>query len=138
VESSGYQAAHKRFGADAEYNEHERIKGEFVSHCAKQTLISRLDVFDSVSSTADLGVVPQENSTFGSVIETYDNLRRPDTKFVRGEITLRVQHCLLVRHGVKFESIRRIISHEQVSENLLDSTDNSDPLQRRWVSVRPS
>jgi prephenate dehydratase len=95
----------------------------FISGCAGKTLIPRLlDVFDSVSSsTADLGVVPQENSTFGGVIETYDNLRRPDTRFVRGEITLQVQHCLLVRHGVKLGDIKKIMSHEQVSENLFDS-----------------
>ncbi|KAF8225087.1 PDT-domain-containing protein [Tricholoma matsutake] len=92
-----HEAAYKRFGADAEYNERERIK----------------DVFDSVLSTADWGVVPQENSTFGSVIETYDNLRRPDAKFVRGEITLQVQHCLLVRRGVKLDDIKKIMSHEQ-------------------------
>ena len=98
------------------------------------------DVFDSVPSTADLGVVPQENSTFGSVIETYDNLRRPDTKFVRGEITLQVQHCLLVRHGVKRDNIKKIMSHEQVSNILFDSNGctNYLELERHWVSVRPS
>lgn len=88
-----------------------------------------LDVFDSVLSTADWGVVPQENSTFGSVIETYDNLRRPDAKFVRGEITLQVQHCLLVRRGVKLDDIKKIMSHEQVSESLFDSTSCSGYLE---------
>jgi prephenate dehydratase len=82
---------------------------------AEQTLMPMLDVFDSVPFTADLGVVPQENSTFGSVIETYDTLRRPDTRFVRGEIILQVQHCLLVRQGVKLDDIKKIMSHEQVS-----------------------
>jgi len=72
-----------------------------------------LDVFDALSSTADLGVVPQENSTFGSVIETYDNLRKPDARFVRGEMTLQVQHCLVVRQGVRLDDVKKILSHEQ-------------------------
>jgi hypothetical protein len=63
-------------------------------------------------------VIPQENSIFGNVIETYDLLRLPEVgqgKSVQGEITLLVQHCLLVRKGVKMEEIGRLLSHEQVS-----------------------
>lgn len=75
------------------------------------------DVFDAVSSEIPLGLIPQENSIHGSVIETYNVLRLPEageTKFVRGEITLAVSHCLIVRQGVQLENIRRVLSHEQV------------------------
>lgn len=61
------------------------------------------------------GVVPQENTIFGNVIETYDNLRKPGMGFVRGDVTLEVQHCLLVQKGVKIHQIERILSHEQVN-----------------------
>lgn len=74
-------------------------------------------VFDAVSSGTPCAVVPQQNSTFGSVIETYDNLRRlavGSTVFIRGETTMYIQHCLVVRPGVKQEEITRIVSHEQV------------------------
>ncbi|KAJ7470539.1 Prephenate dehydratase-domain-containing protein [Mycena latifolia] len=93
-----HQAAYDRFGSLVKYLERGTIT----------------DVFNAVASkTAHVGVVPQENSIFGSVIETYDALRRQNTGVVRGEIVLEVQHCLLARRGVKREDIRCIKSHEQ-------------------------
>ena len=71
-------------------------------------------VFNALCSEVPIGVVPQENSIFGSVIETYDLLKVPDAAFIRGEITLKVEHCLLVRKGVQYSNIKRILSHEQV------------------------
>ncbi|KAF7322792.1 Prephenate dehydratase domain-containing protein [Mycena chlorophos] len=73
-------------------------------------------VFHAIaSSSAHVGVIPQENSLFGSVTETYDALRREVAApgFVVGETILSVQHCLLVPQGVKASEIRRIKSHEQ-------------------------
>ena len=61
-------------------------------------------------------MLPQENTIFGAVIEAYDVLRMPSVGreiFVRGEISLPVQHCLMARRGVKFEDVERIVSHEQ-------------------------
>ncbi|KAJ7134971.1 Prephenate dehydratase-domain-containing protein [Mycena crocata] len=93
-----HQAAYDRFGSSVVYHECRTIT----------------DVFNAVSSkVSHIGVVPQENSIFGSVVETYDALRKPDVGFIRGEKVLRVQHCLLTRTGVKREDIRCIKSHEQ-------------------------
>lgn len=78
------------------------------------------DVYNAISSAIPLALIPQENSTFGAVIETDDLLRLPtagNSVFVVGETTLRIQHCLLVRKGVKLENINTILSHEQASRS---------------------
>lgn len=83
-------------------------------------------VFDALSPSTPLGVVPQENTIFGNVVETYDILRQSragERVFVVGEVTLQVQHCLLVREGVKLEQIDKVLSHEQVSQNKHDFQD---------------
>jgi len=83
------------------------------------TLLS--DVYESVcSGESPIGVIPQENSIHGIVIETYDMLRGPDAgreAFVRGEVTIGIQHCLITRKGVALEDVRRVLSHEQVRTN---------------------
>jgi prephenate dehydratase len=77
-------------------------------------LLIFVDVFKALCLKVPIGVVPQENSIFGGVIETYDLLKVPDAAFIRGEITLKVEHCLLARKGVQHNDIRSVMSHEQV------------------------
>jgi prephenate dehydratase len=91
----------------------------------------RSDAFNSVSSGIPLALVPQENSIFGTVIDTADLLRLPISTgrdiFVVGEITLGIQHCLIVRKGVQLEEIETVLSHEQVRccfSVLLDRSPN--------------
>ncbi|KAL0951063.1 hypothetical protein HGRIS_007802 [Hohenbuehelia grisea] len=95
-----HQAAHEVFGGTAAYLAQEKV----------------VDVFSAVSVDATYGVIPQENSIFGHVVETYNRLRHADigsTKLVCGEVTVSVQHCLLVRKGVELHQIKKILSHEQ-------------------------
>lgn len=95
-----HQAAHQKFGPSAKYVGQDTIK----------------DVFNSLSPTIPFGVVPQENTIFGSVIETYDQLRHSNVGkglFVVGEVTLGVQHCLLARKGIPLSEIKDVLSHEQ-------------------------
>ena len=88
-----------------------------ISFKCAQPLQASTAVCESISEEIPFGVIPQENTIFGAVIEAYDVLRAPAVGkevFVRGEITLPVQHCLMARKGVKFEDIEKIVSHEQV------------------------
>lgn len=93
-----HEAAFKAFGSQVIYDERKSIA----------------DVFNSLSPILPLGVVPQENSIFGNVVETYDLLREANSSnFIRGEITLKVEHCLVVKKGVKLHHIQKVMSHEQ-------------------------
>ncbi|KAF9452680.1 PDT-domain-containing protein [Macrolepiota fuliginosa MF-IS2] len=92
-----HEAAHKVFGDGVEYEERQTIS----------------DTFQAIQDTVSIAVVPQENTIFGNVIETYDALRQTGCGFVKGEITLQVQHCLLVQQGVQLHEIEKILSHEQ-------------------------
>ncbi|KAF9473115.1 PDT-domain-containing protein [Pholiota conissans] len=92
-----HEAAFKGFGTDATYAEQASIA----------------DVFHALSPNLPLGVIPQENSIFGTVVETYDLLRTSQSAFIRGEIVLKVEHCLLVKKGVQLHQIQKVLSHEQ-------------------------
>ncbi|KAG2023384.1 hypothetical protein CC2G_001045 [Coprinopsis cinerea AmutBmut pab1-1] len=93
-----HEAADRYFGPTARYNEKLEIK----------------DVFHALaSSSADFGVVPQENTIFGSVVDTYDALRAMGRGYIVGEITLRIDHCLVARTGVRLDEIHTVLSHEQ-------------------------
>ncbi len=70
-------------------------------------------VFDAVErGEAHFGVVPIENSLEGSISRVYDLLLDSVLK-VRGEVELRVIHCLIANPGAKLDLLRRVYSHPQ-------------------------
>ncbi len=58
------------------------------------------------------GVLPIENSSFGSVGAVYDLMKRHKFSIVRGT-RLRIVHTLLGKKGASIEGIREVFSHEQ-------------------------
>ena len=58
------------------------------------------------------GVLPIENSSFGSVGAVYDLMKRHKFSIVRGT-RLRIVHTLLCKKGESIEGIREVFSHEQ-------------------------
>lgn len=88
--------------------------------------MTRVDVFASPSSNIPFVCIPLANSTHGAVIETLDPFRSDrwsNTAFIRDEITLKVEHYLVVSSSTNeqerkspskiLESIMRVYSHEQ-------------------------
>ncbi len=70
-------------------------------------------VFNAVErDEAQFGVVPIENSLEGSISRVYDLLLESDLK-VRGEIEVRIVHCLIANAGASLDSIQRVYSHPQ-------------------------
>ncbi len=61
---------------------------------------------------AGYALLPIENTTAGSINETYDLIRHTDLKIV-GEEILEVRHCLLALPGATLDGIRRVASHPQ-------------------------
>ncbi len=69
-------------------------------------------VFDAVrSGSADYGVVPFENSTEGSVAGVIEGLLAGGV-FIRREVVLPIQHCLMGRAG-SLSEVERVYSHPQ-------------------------
>jgi len=70
-------------------------------------------VFEKVKSgKATYGVVPVENSSFGSIFETYDYLLKYDLTII-GELNLQVNHYLLAQKKYKLDEIKKVFSHPQ-------------------------
>lgn len=71
------------------------------------------DVFEAVESgRAALGVIPIENSSAGSVLESYDLLLERSLT-IRAEVTVPVEQCLLAAPGTSLADVRRVYSHPQ-------------------------
>lgn len=60
----------------------------------------------------DVAILPIENTTAGSINDTYDLLAEKDL-YVIGEEVLRVIHCLMAPEQVQLSHIRRVLSHPQ-------------------------
>ncbi len=71
------------------------------------------DVFTAVQSgDVPYGVIPVENSTAGTIRESYDLLFE-HSLWICGQVAVHVNHCLLGLPGDKIEAIRRVYSHPQ-------------------------
>lgn len=70
-------------------------------------------VFQSVANQeTEFGVVPIENSLEGSVNQTYDLFLTFDLK-VKGEIIIKISHCLIANPSTTIESVKTVYSHPQ-------------------------
>jgi chorismate mutase/prephenate dehydratase len=79
--------------------------------------VKPLESLDAVFKAVEVGevasaVVPVENSLEGSIARVYDLFLNSSLK-VRGEIELRISHCLISNPDATLDSIRRIYSHPQ-------------------------
>lgn len=84
------------------------------------------DVFEAVNKgEAKFGVIPVENSTAGSVHESYDLIMKYRF-YVVGAYDLKIEHCLCAKADTKYEDITDVFSHPQAlsqCNNFLKSFD---------------
>jgi len=62
--------------------------------------------------TADRALLPIENTTAGSINETYDLLAEGSLA-ITAEAVSRIEHCLLGLSGARVEELRTVLSHPQ-------------------------
>ena len=61
---------------------------------------------------ADLGFLPIENTSSGSINEVYDVLQHTSLSIV-GETTIEVGHCLLTKNGANLDKVKTVFAHPQ-------------------------
>jgi chorismate mutase/prephenate dehydratase len=124
--SVAHQEATVRNRSDAPLRiAYQGVEGSY-SHLAAQrryagrsggALLTGHDTFrgaaESVSSgVADLALLPIENTTAGSINETYDLLAM-GTLHITGEVVSAIEHCLLALPGAELADLRTVMSHPQ-------------------------
>lgn len=71
------------------------------------------DVFSAVESgETDFGILPIQNSTAGSVSETYDLMRKYEL-YIAARTQIEITHCLAAKEETELSQISEVYSHEQ-------------------------
>lgn len=84
------------------------------------------DVFESVNKgDAEFGVIPVENSTAGSVHESYDLIMKYRF-YVVGAYDLKIEHCLCAKETTRYEDITDVYSHPQALSQCNNFIKNFD------------
>lgn len=84
------------------------------------------DVFEAVDKgRAKFGIIPVENSTAGSVHESYDLIMKYRF-YVVGAYDLKIEHCLCAKPDTEYENISEIYSHPQALSQCNNFIKNFD------------
>ncbi len=71
------------------------------------------EVFEKIKkSECEYGIIPIENSSYGSVFDTYDLLQQYHFKII-GELNLQITHHLLGLKKIQLKKLKKIYSHPQ-------------------------
>lgn len=65
-----------------------------------------------IDGSADVGLLPIENTTAGSINDTYDLLGEGGIT-INAEVVSHIEHCLLALPGTRVEDLRVVLSHPQ-------------------------
>ena len=104
--SYSYLAAKTHFGSFKKFSKSEE-GATFKSYETLGVMIQAL-----VDGEQDFAILPLENTTAGSINESYDLLGKYNLKIV-GEEILSVNHCLMTLEKTPIHRIKRILSHPQ-------------------------
>ncbi len=89
------------------------------------------EVFQKVKNgEVNYGVIPIENSLYGSIFETYDLLLKYSLSII-GELNLQINHHLIAAKNFKISQVKKIYSHPQAlgqCSNFLNKLKNTKVL----------
>ena len=116
VERSARGALRVAFqGIEASYSQLAATK-YFAARSASMEFVGQRTFAEALAmaESGDVGYafLPIENTTAGSINQTYDLLRQTNLRIV-GEEILHVRHCLLGVEGAAPATLRRVLSHPQ-------------------------
>lgn len=99
-------------GEKGAYSE-QAVRQFFGDAAATLPCHSFADILQAVQlGQASHAMLPVENSLAGTVIPAYDQLLDHDLR-IRGEVLVKVEHCLMAPSGTTLEQVKRAISHPQ-------------------------
>lgn len=101
----GVEGAYGNMAAENYFDEYDDVEFYHVERFEEA-------IIEAEEGRADYCVLPIENSTAGSVLDTYDILMRHNVTIV-GEYFLPISHSLLALPGAKLENIKNVYSHLQ-------------------------
>ncbi|MDX1637330.1 MAG: prephenate dehydratase [Balneolaceae bacterium] len=107
--SVAYQGTEGAFSQQAAFRHFEERYAEVHSY-GYDTFRQAAD--SVMKGEHDYAILPIENTTAGSINETYDILGE-DNLHIVGEEVIRIIHCLLALEKIPIDRIRRIMSHPQ-------------------------
>jgi chorismate mutase / prephenate dehydratase len=106
VAFQGIEGSYSHLAAE----KHLARRGGVVSYAG---FLQFKDVVEAVEKgTADIAVLPIENTTSGAINEVYDLLLHAQLSIV-GEVKLKVDHCLLGLARTKLSAVKTIYCHPQ-------------------------
>lgn len=106
----------------------QAARAYFGSQCNPVAREEFRDVFEDVRKKKSFGIIPVENSLFGSVHQNFDLLREYHL-YIVGEIKLRIKMNLLSLPGTQLKNIRHVYSHPQ-------GLGQSDKFLRRLKNIQ--
>ena len=99
------------FGPHGTFAEEALLSQPDLAALDREPLPSIPDVLVAVNDhTAELGVVPIENSIEGSVNLTQDELVFNHDLLIQREVVLDIEHCLMARRGTSLADVKVVVS----------------------------
>ena len=87
------------------------------------------------SGIVEDGVVPIENSLEGAVTHTLDILIEEPRLFIRRELVLPIEHCLLIKTGTRAAEVGTVYSHPQALGQCRDFLERCFPKAQLVASL---